>query len=155
MSPRPLYYFLLYGVDVLSVLLAVIALRWPALRRSSWLWCAAALLALTFIARTGYFFLTWDSKSWCYDFSIMWWSGAHAWRGEDPYIVQGLDLLSWGQAPASQGGALQTISGPSSKELCQFYYPPFTLVFFKLLALIPLERAKILWTALFLSLFPS
>jgi hypothetical protein len=128
MWQRLLYYFLTYGVDALAILLTIVALWRPVSRRSSWIWWAAALLGLAFIGRTIYSPFLWTNAGWCGDFRYVWWGGAYALQGKDPYTVQGFS--------------------PPDDKITAFVYPPFTLPFFELFALAPLPVSEILWTSL-------
>src|ERR1700730_8883625 len=82
------HHLLLYGADAFSILIAVHVL-WPrGLRRSSWVWLSAALLALAFIGRTIYFFQT--TEEWGGSLRHVWLAGSYALHGMDPYTVKAL-----------------------------------------------------------------
>jgi hypothetical protein len=139
MTQRFFHLFLMYGITALSIGIAGTALWRPVWRRSSLIWWTAALLGLVFIGRTFYFFQTWESKYWCYDFALLWYSGAHALQGEEPYALQKLDPDTWDRKP---------VNDEDAEGLCQLVYPPFALPFFKLFALVPLATAKMIWTTM-------
>jgi hypothetical protein len=124
-SEKLLRYFLLYGADVLAILVAVLALWRRGTRRSAWLWCAAALLGMVFVARTVCFFG--DIETWPYDFKHLWDAGAYALEGKDPYSIKGML--------------------PPNDDLPALIYLPSALPFFKLFALAPLSTAWRGWIA--------
>ena len=85
--------------------------------------CAAALLAVGFLGRSIYYV-----PSNCGDFVYQWWGGAYALQGKDPYAVRGQD--------------------PPNEDRPGFIYPPFTLPFFEVFAIVPLATAKIILTCI-------
>jgi hypothetical protein len=121
-----IHHFFLYGVNAVSIVITVVALRRHVPRRASWIWLAAALLGMAFIGRSIYFFQT--TEGWGSDFGFMWRGGARALQGEDPYTLKGFK--------------------PPNEDLVTFCYPPFVLPWFKLFALVPLPTAQVVWMSL-------
>lgn len=119
-------HLLLYGADVASLFLVILALRHQGLRRPAWLWPCAALLALAFVTRTVYFFHT--TPEWGASFGHVWLAGSYALQGMDPYTVKALPH--------------------PNEDTVSFFYPPYTLPFFKFFALAPLATGKIVWTGI-------
>src|SRR5262249_28079561 len=117
-------HLLLYGADAASLLIMLLVLWRQGLRRPAWAWSFAALLALAFVGRTIYFFQT--TPEWGASFGHVWLAGSYALQGKDPYTVKALP--------------------PPNEDTVSFFYPPYTLPFFKCLALAPLATGKIVWT---------
>ncbi len=88
MSESFVHYSLLYGVDAISVLITAVVIWRRRPRWAPWIWSAAALLALAFVARTAYRFQT--REGWGSDFKLARTAGAYAWEGKDPYTMTGL-----------------------------------------------------------------
>jgi hypothetical protein len=125
MPDRYLHYLLLYGVDLLALVLAVLALWRDSPSRSTWHWWAAAFLGLAFIGRTVYFFHT--TQDWGCDLRLLWFAGDYALQGKDPYSVKGLL--------------------PPNDDLASFINLPSSIPFIKLIALTPLAVAQVFWTS--------
>jgi hypothetical protein len=92
------------------------------------MWWAAALLGIAFIGRT-YFFETIGGQNWCRAFRQVWSAAAYDLEGNDPYTLTGT-------------------MNPPNDDLVAFLYPPFTLPFCKLFALVPLDTAKVIFTTM-------